>query len=490
MHDESGRLKEVRKFLDFDFYKSREYQDITDLASELCEKPVSLITLLDNDTNWIKVATGLETGGSARETSFCQYGIQQPELLIIPDATKDPRFNLNPLVHVFPKVRFYAGAPLVLSNGHMIGTLCLFDFKPSNLTDLQQRALTILSRQVTYLMELEFNRGQLFSQIEEINSKNDALRKIAYMQSHQIRQPLSSVMGLVTLVKEGIVQPDKRWIDMIDIAAEQLDEEVRAIITESTADKDLRLIRFNKMLDEVEEYAIILLDQNGTIENWNKGAERISGYAANEIIGENYAVFYNERDCSAGLPLKIIATAAKEGAFRYEGYCVRKGGSEFWARVVMTAIHNDLREVIGFTTVTRDLTDIRETQNSLDVAEERLKNMIDEIEDYAIILLDANGNIEKWNKGAQEIKGYPAETIIGQNFRVFYPEEDRQQNLPEQLLEKARIYGRARHEGWRLKMDGTRFWGSVVITAIHNSKKEIIGYVKVTKDLTAEKMSA
>ncbi|EHQ25733.1 PAS domain S-box protein [Mucilaginibacter paludis] len=486
MHDEIIRLKEVHKFLDFDFYKSREYQDITDLASQLCDKPISLITLLDNETNWIKMATGFETGEADRASSFCQYGIQQDELLIIPDATADERFDQNSLVHVFPKVRFYAGAPLILSNGHKIGTLCLFDFKPNNLTNLQQKALTALSRQVIYLMELEFNRGQLFSQIEEINAKNDALRKIAYMQSHQIRQPLSSVMGLVNLVKEGIVKPDEKWIDMIGIAAEQLDEEVRAIITESTAEKDIRLIRFNKMLDEVEDYAIILLDKDGIIENWNKGAEKIKGYTATEIIGKNFNVFYSHKDRLDGLPAKTIA--CKDGACRSEGYRVRKDGSEFWARVVVTAIHNDSGDVIGFTKVTRDLSDIKETQLSLDVAEERLKNMIEEIEDYAIILLDASGNIEKWNKGAQKIKGYPAEAIIGKNFTVFYPEEDRQQKLPELLLEQARLQGRAHHEGWRLKMDGSKFWGSVVITSIHNSKSEVIGFVKVTKDLTAEKL--
>src|SRR5690606_26547729 len=126
-----------------------------DLASELCEKPISLITLLDEDVNWIKVATGVDMKFDARERSFCQYGILQDAPTIIPDTTKDRRFDNNSLVHEAPNVRFYAGAPLILSNGYKVGMLCLFDLKPNSLTSLQQKALVILSRQVTFLMELE-----------------------------------------------------------------------------------------------------------------------------------------------------------------------------------------------------------------------------------------------------------------------------------------------------------------------------------------------
>lgn len=113
--------------------------------------------------------------------------------------------------------------------------------------------------------------------------------------------------------------------------------------------------------------------------------------------------------------------------------------------------------------------------------------MIEEIEDYAILLLDPSGYVQNWNRGAEKIKGYTAKQIIGQNFRIFYLPEDQENNLPELLIEKAKNKGRATHEGWRVRKDGTHFWGSIVLTALHGNHNEIIGFTKVTRDLTERK---
>ncbi len=111
------------------------------------------------------------------------------------------------------------------------------------------------------------------------------------------------------------------------------------------------------------------------------------------------------------------------------------------------------------------------------------KKMITEIQDYAIILLDIDGTILSWNKGAEKIKGYKEEEIIGQNFRIFYMPQDRQAGLPEQLIAQAIKEGRARHIGRRLKKGGVIFWGSILITAIHNDNGEVIGFTKLTSDV-------
>ena len=111
------------------------------------------------------------------------------------------------------------------------------------------------------------------------------------------------------------------------------------------------------------------------------------------------------------------------------------------------------------------------------------KRMIDEIQDYAIILLDIDGTVLSWNKGAEKIKGYKQEEILGQNFRLFYLPQDRQAGLPEQLIDLAKREGRARHIGRRLKKDGTVFWGSILITALHDDNGEVIGFTKLTKEL-------
>jgi len=120
----------------------------------------------------------------------------------------------------------------------------------------------------------------------------------------------------------------------------------------------------------------------------------------------------------------------------------------------------------------------------------RLLNMVEEIEDYAILLLDVNGHIENWNKGAEKIKGYKANEVIGKHFRLFYTENDKENKKPESLIEIATIKGKAYDEGWRVRKDKSRFWGSILITPIYSADREIIGFTKVTRDLTEKMLAA
>jgi PAS domain S-box-containing protein len=122
--------------------------------------------------------------------------------------------------------------------------------------------------------------------------------------------------------------------------------------------------------------------------------------------------------------------------------------------------------------------------NHSPLAEENFEKMIAEVEDYAIFLLDVNGTILSWNKGAEKIKGYKASEIIGKSYQLFYLHEDLERNLPQQLLDEARTKGKVVYEGWRVKKDGTRFWGNITITAIHYNYLNITGYLKLNKHLT------
>jgi PAS domain S-box-containing protein len=259
--------------------------------------------------------------------------------------------------------------------------------------------------------------------------------------------------------------------------------------------------RYHKMVDEVQDYAIIFLDENGVIQNWNKGAQKIKQYEEQEVIGQHFSMFYLSEDRLGKLPEILLAQAREYGRAIHEGWRVRKDRTKFWGSITLTALHNDNGELIGFSKVTRDLTEkkfaedqLRNFANELQISnealrksEERYHKMIAEVQDYAIVLLDVNGTIQNWNIGAQKIKGYSAEEIIGKSFTTFYPEEDQKNNLPMVLLNRAAQQGRAEHEGWRVTKQGKKFWGSVVITALHADDGSIIGFSKVTRDLTAKK---
>lgn len=180
---------------------------------------------------------------------------------------------------------------------------------------------------------------------------------------------------------------------------------------------------------------------------------------------------------------------------------MRKDGSRFWGSITLTAIHDPTGQVIGFTKVTRDLSErkaaedelkayadeLEKKNRALQKSEEKYHKMISEVEDYAIILLNENGEIQNWNIGAQKIKGYSSDEIVGKNFQIFYPLSDREQKLPQKLLNDAKVNGKAVHEGWRIRKDGSKFWGSIVLTALHGADKTIIGFSKVTRDLTERK---
>ncbi|MET0837922.1 MAG: PAS domain-containing sensor histidine kinase [Marmoricola sp.] len=243
---------------------------------------------------------------------------------------------------------------------------------------------------------------------------------------------------------------------------------------------------FGDLVSQVADYAIIGLDPQGTITSWNLGAERVKQYTAAEAIGKSFAMFYPEEDRRSGLPLSLLRKARAEGRVEHLGWRVRKDGSRFWGDVVITAIHDSEGNLTGFTKVTRDLTEQHELETQLRESEERLRLLVGQVVDYAIIALDPQGIIQTWNLGAERVKGYTADEAIGRSFTMFYPEEDRHSGLPLQLLNQAREQGRVEHLGWRVRKDGTRFWGDVVITALHDEEGELTGYAKVTRDLTEQ----
>ena len=241
---------------------------------------------------------------------------------------------------------------------------------------------------------------------------------------------------------------------------------------------------YQLLVESVQDYAIFALDISGHILNWNAGARRIKGYTRDEVVGRHFSIFYPADDLAAHRPERELETAARNGRVEVEGWRVRKDGTRFWANVVITALRDDMGLLVGFAKVTRDLTDRRRAEEILRDSEERFRLLVQSVRDYGIFMLDPEGRIASWNEGAQRLKGYTAGEIIGRHFSTFYPPEDVAAGKPAWELEVAVAEGRVEDEGWRVRKDGTRFWANVVITALRNDKGVLVGFTKVTRDLT------
>ena len=240
---------------------------------------------------------------------------------------------------------------------------------------------------------------------------------------------------------------------------------------------------YERLVQSVVDYAIYIVDPDGRVASWNTGAERIKGYSVDEIIGEHFSRFYTPEDREAGVPMQVLKRAAEEGRFAGEDWRVRKDGSHFWASVVVDPIR-DGNKIVGFAKITRDMTEQHEATLAAIESERRFRLLVQGVTDYAIYMLDPRGHITNWNTGARHIKGYTADEIVGEHFSRFYTPEDIEARVPWKALETAEREGRFVAEGWRRRKDGSRFWASVVIDPIRDESGELIGFAKVTRDLT------
>jgi PAS domain S-box-containing protein len=244
--------------------------------------------------------------------------------------------------------------------------------------------------------------------------------------------------------------------------------------------------RFQLLVSAVKDYAIYLLDSEGRVATWNIGAQLFKGYTADEIVGRHFSTFYTDEDRAAGLPERALHTAATNGRFESEGWRVRKDGTRFWTHVVIDPVIED-GEVIGYAKITRDVSEQRAADRALYESEQRFRLLVQGVKDYAIYMLDPEGNITNWNAGAEAIKGYAADEIIGRHFSLFYTPEDREAGAPARALATALREGKFSGEAQRVRKNGERFWASVLIDPIHDETGKLLGFAKVTRDISEKR---
>lgn len=242
--------------------------------------------------------------------------------------------------------------------------------------------------------------------------------------------------------------------------------------------------RFRLLVDAVGDYAIFLLDPTGIVSSWNKGAYRINGYSSEEIIGQHFSCFYTPDSVTRNEPAYELNVAKQHGRFEGEGWRQRKDGSRYRASIIITALFDEQGELWGYSKITRDLSEHRAFEDALRDSEERFRLLMESVSDCAIFLLSPEGIVSSWNTGAERIKGYKPNEIVGHHFSRFYPQEDIEKKWPQQYLKLAEEQGSYEAEGWRVRSDGSRFWAHVRITALHDQDGHLYGFAKFTRDLT------
>jgi len=247
--------------------------------------------------------------------------------------------------------------------------------------------------------------------------------------------------------------------------------------------------RFQLLVEAVTDCAIYMLDPEGYIVSWNSGANRLKRYTADQIVGKHFSTLFSEEDQKQGLPDIALSVTRSQGRFESEGWRVRQDRTKFWARAILDTIKSEDGTLIGFAMITRDITERRAVLNALKESERQFRLLVSSVTDHVLYMLDPNGIVVTWNGGAENIKGYKATEIVGRNFSVFYSDEDRLADIPARALSAAKQHGKWKAEGWRKRKDGSIFWASEVIDAVRDEQGSLIGFAKVTRDITERRQA-
>ncbi|MEO8483750.1 MAG: PAS domain S-box protein [Acidobacteriota bacterium] len=523
--DEHARLDALRGHELLDTLPERAFDDLTTLATQICDAPISMISLVDEERQWFKSKIGIPVNETPRDVSFCGHAILQSDVFVIPDATCDPRFADNPWVTGDLHVRFYAGAPLVDSDGHRLGTLCLMDRRTRQLTRRQEEALRALSRQVVAQINLRRQARDLHESEARLRlvTDNALVGLVIVNDDRRFTYANSAYLEILGLPPAPLI--GKRVADVLGpmydgqvrarldraFAGERIAYELRrriprgetvtlvrfeptdipgggrvviVVMTDITAQKDAATAsRRMAAIVESSDDAIIGKDLNGVVTSWNRGAENVFGYTAAEMVGDSLLKLVPPERL---LEEDAILARIRRGESVEHMDTVRraKDGRLLNVSVTSSPIRDDAGVVIGASKVARDVTAERRDADRLREREEQLR-LYAEHSPVAVAMFDCEMRycvasrswLEDFHLGDRDIVGLC-------HYDVFPDIPERWREIHRRCLAGAI---ETCHEDPFVRADGQTYWLRWAIRPWHISSGPIGGIIVFCEDITARK---
>ncbi|BDL41787.1 PAS domain S-box protein [Methylorubrum sp. GM97] len=430
------------------------FDDIVHLARELCDAPVALVSLVAGKRQWFKARAGFPRCETDLDASVCAHALVAPDLLVIPDLTRDPRTLANPLVTDDPHLRFYAGAPLRSPEGAVLGSLCVIDHKPrpDGLTDRQAMSLRALA-------------GQVMAQLE-LRRLNEAQRKVLNQREVLIRTQatVAEAKGDLDVILDALLAG----------AMEVMPHAEGAVIETRDGDE----LVYRAVRGSLAGHAGLRLPVSGSL----SGSCVAEGRSA--LVRDVLADPRVRRDLVGALRLRSCVVVP-----------VRRAGSVVGVLKLQSSrlgafTEADLRLAQVFAgTILAGLAEAGEAEALREASrtEYRRKAVFDSARDYAIVLMDLEGKVTDWNSGAAEILGWQPEEMCGHPADAFFTPEDRAAGIPAREMQAALEKGRGIDERWHLRRDGERFWANGEMMVLRDGDGAAIGFVKILRDRTEQK---
>ena len=455
VHD-AGRLAALDAYDILDTAPEKGFDDVVLLARNICNTPVALVSLVAGNRQWFKARVGFSECETDLNSSVCAHALAEPDLLIIPDLTRDPRTQANPLVTHEPRIRFYAGAPLRTPEGKVLGSLCVIDGapRPEGLTQVQAESLRALAGQVMAQMEL---RRALAEQRQVLEQREGLIRTQA---------EVSIAHGDLGTILDALVNG----------ALEAIPHAEGAVIEMREGD----YLVYSATKGNLMMHAGLRVPLQGSL----AGACLLTNepLLVPDVVTDQRV----KRDLVDRLRLRSCVLVPVRRAGKPVGVLKLQSSQPD----AFTQADLRLAEVFAGT-VSAGLAEVGEVAAQREAAhsERRRKAVFDSAIDYAIILLDLDGNVTDWNEGATAILGWRPEEMCGKPAYTFSTPEDREAGIPAKERHSTLTEGRGIDERWHLRKDGTRFWANGEMMALRDEDGAAIGFMKILRDRTDQRLS-